>query len=104
MKKLISLVLVLLVLYLTPATFKSLNASHTLAPVKWGETHTSFIGALIGDQWGSTGAIIGAAAGGVLGLIGGAALGNAICPGPGTFLGLNGASWGSGLGTIIGSA
>lgn len=65
---------------------------------------TSDIGGLIGYKRGQRAAIIGGAIGALVGLIGGAALGNLLFPGPGTFLGLKGASWGAALGTILGGA
>lgn len=65
---------------------------------------TSDIGGLIGSKRGTRATVIGGAIGAVVGLIGGAALGNAIFPGPGTLLGLKGASWGAALGSIIGGA
>lgn len=65
---------------------------------------TSDIGGLIGGKRSQRAAIIGGAIGAIVGLIGGAALGNAILPGPGTFLGLKGASWGAALGSILGGA
>lgn len=65
---------------------------------------TSDIGGLIGSKRSQRAAIIGGAIGAVVGLFGGAALGNALFPGPGTLLGLKGASWGAALGTILGGA
>ena len=67
-------------------------------------TVTSDLGNLIVSKWGRRAAMIGGIIGGIGGLIGGAALGNAIAPGPGTLLGLKGASWGAALGAIAGGA
>jgi hypothetical protein len=62
---------------------------------------TSDVGALIGSKLNQRAAIIGGAIGGIIGFVGGAAIGNLLFPGPGTLLGLKGASWGAGIGTIL---